>query len=166
MTCFVEYETDIALELSCEELLQRCLETVMDEENCPYEAQVNVVITDNASIREVNRTFRGVDAPTDVLSFPMVVYDSPSDFDGLEDGGQDCFDPDSGELTLGDMMISAEKVLEQAQAYGHSVEREFAFLAVHSLLHLCGYDHMEEDDRELMEERQRVIMEKLGILRQ
>lgn len=165
MTCFVEFETDISLGLPCEELIRRCLEAVMEEEKCPYEAQVEVVITDNASIREVNREFRGVDAPTDVLSFPMIDYEFPSDFSGLEDNAQEYFDPDSGELMLGDMMISAEKVKEQAEAYGHSVEREFAFLTVHSLLHLCGYDHMEEEERLLMEERQRVIMDRLGILR-
>jgi probable rRNA maturation factor len=124
-----------------------------------------VVITDNASIHETNREFRGVDRPTDVLSFPMIEYDTPSDFSGLEEQAEEYFDPDSGELLLGDMMISAEKVLEQAEAYGHSVEREFAFLTVHSLLHLCGYDHMEEEERIQMEERQRVIMDKLQILR-
>lgn len=167
MKCFVEYETDISLNLPCEELITRCLETVLDEEACPYEAQIEVVITDNASIHEVNREFRGVDAPTDVLSFPMIEYDSPSDFSGLEeDAAGEYFDPDSGELMLGDMMISAERVIEQAKAYGHSVEREFAFLVVHSLLHLCGYDHMEDEERQVMEERQRVIMDKLGITRE
>lgn len=166
MTCFVEFETELSLGIPCEELLRRCLEAVMEAENCPYEAQVNVVITDNSSIQEVNRQFRDVDAPTDVLSFPMIDYDSPSDFSHLEEAAQEYFDPDSGELMLGDMMISAEKVMEQAKAYGHSVEREFAFLTVHSLLHLCGYDHMEEADRLVMEQRQRVIMERLGIMRQ
>lgn len=165
MTCFVEFETDISLDLPCEELLQRCLETVMDEEECPYEAQVEVVITDNASIHEVNREFRGVDAPTDVLSFPMIEYERPSDFSHLEETAGEYFDPDSGELMLGDMMISAEKVIEQAAAYGHSIEREFAFLTVHSLLHLCGYDHMEEDERTEMEERRRIIMERPEITR-
>jgi probable rRNA maturation factor len=165
MTVNLEIETDVDLGLPCEELLNRCLAAVMEEEECPYEAQLNVVITDNASIHETNREFRGVDRPTDVLSFPMIEYDTPSDFSGLEEQAEEYFDPDSGELLLGDMMISAEKVLEQAEAYGHSVEREFAFLTVHSLLHLCGYDHMEEEERIQMEERQRVIMDKLQILR-
>ena len=165
MTCYVEFEAGQSLPIPCKELLERCLEAVMEAEACPYEAQVEVVITDNASIREVNRQFRGVDAPTDVLSFPTVEYDEPSNFSGLEEHAEDYFDPDSGELMLGDMMISAEKIREQAEAYGHSVEREFAFLAVHSLLHLCGYDHMEEEDRLKMEQRQRVIMDRLGIYR-
>ncbi len=77
MNCFVETETDLLRELPCKELLSRCLEAVMEEEHCPYEAQVNVVITDNEAIREVNRQFRQVDAPTDVLSFPMIDYESP-----------------------------------------------------------------------------------------
>ena len=164
MNCFLEIETDIDLGIRYQELLDRCLETVMDEEGCPYEAQVEVVITDNASIHEVNKEFRGVDAPTDVLSFPMIEYETPSDFDWLEEADE-YFHPDSGALMLGDMMISVERVLEQAETYGHSVEREFAFLTVHSLLHLCGYDHMEEKERAVMEERQRLIMEKLGITR-
>ena len=166
MTCYAEYEAALMLELPWKELLDRCLVTVMEEEGCPYEAQVEVVITDDTAIREINREYRGVDAPTDVLSFPMISYDSPSDFSGLEEQAEEYFDPDSGELMLGDMMISAERVKEQAEAYGHSLEREFAFLTVHSLLHLCGYDHMEETDRLQMENRQRVIMEKLGIPRQ
>lgn len=165
MTCYVEWETNIPLELPCEELIQRCLEAVLESEGCPYEAQVNVVITDNTAIREVNREFRGIDAPTDVLSFPMIDYERPADFSGLEEQAEEYFDPDSGELLLGDMMISAEKVKEQAEAYGHSLEREFAFLTVHSLLHLCGYDHMEDGERRRMEDRQAVIMERLGIYR-
>ncbi len=165
MTCYLEFEAGQSLDIPCEELAERCLEAVMEAENCPYEAQINVVITDNASIQEVNREFRGVDAPTDVLSFPTVEYAKPSDFSGLEEHAEDYFDPDSGELMLGDMMLSAQKVREQADAYGHSLEREFAFLVVHSLLHLCGYDHMEEEERLRMEERQRVIMDRLGIYR-
>ncbi len=165
MTAYLDTETDISLGIDCQELLELCLKTVMEEENCPYEAEVNVVLTDNERIREMNRAFRGVDAPTDVLSFPMLTFDSPSDFSHVEDEAVDNFDPDTGELLLGDMMISAEKVLEQAREYGHSVEREYSFLTVHSLLHLCGYDHMEEEDRLLMEQRQAVIMDRLGILR-
>lgn len=165
MTVYLEIETTIDLQLPCQALLERCLEAVLEEEQCPYDAQIDVVITDNDSIHEINREFRGVDAPTDVLSFPMISYRAPSDFSGLEEQAEEYFNPDTGELMLGDMMISAEKVLEQSAAYGHSVEREFAFLTVHSLLHLCGYDHMEENDRILMEERQRAVMTRLQILR-
>lgn len=165
MTCYVEWETVRSFDLPCEELARRCLEAVLEAEGCPYEVQVEIVITDNAAIREVNREFRGIDAPTDVLSFPMVAYRQPADFSGLEEQAEAYFDPDSGELLLGDVMLSAEKVLEQANAYGHSVEREFTFLLVHSLLHLCGYDHIEKEDQQQMEARQDAVMERLGILR-
>lgn len=165
MTCYVEWETGPSRKIPCEKLLKRCLEAVLEAEGCPYEAQINVVITDNAAIRKVNREFRGIDAPTDVLSFPMIAYERPADFSGLEEQAEAYFDPDSGELLLGDIMISAEKIQEQAIAYGHSLEREFAFLAVHSLLHLCGYDHIKEEERRRMERRQSVVMERLGIYR-
>ncbi len=165
MTCYVEWETDPSLDLDCEALIRHCLETVLAMEECPYEAQVEIVITDNDAIREANREFRGIDAPTDVLSFPMIAYERPADFSGLEERAEEYFDPDSGELLLGDVMLSADKVKEQADAYGHSREREFAFLIVHSLLHLCGYDHIEEAQRRQMEARQDAVMERLGILR-
>ena len=164
MTCYLEVETDIDLGIPCQQLLERCLEAVMDAEACPFEAQVEVVITDNASIHEVNKEFRGVDAPTDVLSFPMIEYEEPSDFDWLEEADE-YFHPDTGELMLGDMMISAERVIEQAQAYGHSIEREFAFLTVHSLLHLCGYDHMTPEEEQEMIAKQEFILNQLGITR-
>ena len=114
---------------------------------------VSVTFTDNAGIREKNREFRGIDAPTDVLSFPM--YD-------MRNGDT----PLPGEICeLGDIVLSLERAAEQAEEFGHSYERECAFLTVHSVLHLLGYDHMEEDERELMERKQRIIMERLNILR-
>ena len=100
----------------------------------------------------------------DVLSFPMIDYPEPGTFDFLEEE-EDCFDPESGELTLGDIVISKEKVLSQAEEYGHSPKREYAFLIAHSVLHLTGYDHMEEEERQVMEQKQREIMERLDILR-
>ena len=77
----------------------------------------------------------------------------------------DCFDPDSGELILGDIILSAERVLAQAQEYGHSVLREFAFLTAHSMFHLCGYDHMEEQDAAAMEQKQEEVLTRMGITR-
>ena len=77
----------------------------------------------------------------------------------------DCFNPETGELLLGDIILSVDKILEQAEKYGHSVTRELAFLVAHSMLHLFGYDHMEEDERLVMEERQRMLMDTLGISR-
>lgn len=165
MSVYIEWETENPFEFDENELSERIAEAVLEAEGCPYEAEVNIVVTDNNGIQEINRECRSVDAPTDVLSFPVLEYDRPGDFSFLDENA-DYFDPDSGELLLGDIMLSLERVLSQAEEYGHSVYREFSFLLVHSLLHLCGYDHMEAEERAVMEERQRVILEQLGISRQ
>ena len=136
----------------------------MEYAECPYEAEVNLLLTMNEQIHEMNLEFRGIDRPTDVLSFPMNEYEVPGVFDGLEEQ-EDAFHPETGELMLGDIVISKEKVLAQAEEYGHSVEREYAFLIAHSVLHLIGYDHIEEEERMVMETKQREIMKRLDILR-
>ncbi|MCA5011232.1 rRNA maturation RNase YbeY, partial [Clostridioides difficile] len=82
---------------------------------CPYEAEVNVLITDNEDIRQINNEYRNIDNPTDVLSFPMIEYERPSDFEYLEDAADDCFHPETGELLLGDIVISIDKVEDQAE---------------------------------------------------
>ena len=164
MTVTIENESSVSFDFDCEALLREAMEAVLELEACPYDASLEVVLTDNEAIREVNREARGLDKPTDVLSFPMAFYDAPADFSGLEEQ-DDVFDPDSGEYMLGSMMISCEKVKSQALEYGHSEKREFAFLAVHSLLHLLGFDHIEEEDRLLMEDEQKRIMNFLGISR-
>ena len=112
----------------------------------------------------MNLEQRGIDRPTDVLSFPMIEYDAPGDFSVIDEETGDAFNPETGELMLGDIVISKEKVLSQAEEYGHSPKREYAFLIAHSMLHLFGYDHMEEEERAEME-AQRAIMEKVGIPR-
>ena len=108
---------------------------------------------------------RGIDRPTDVLSFPMQTYEKPADFSHVEDFIEENFNPDTGELLLGDIVLNVEKVIEQAKTYGHSQKREYAFLILHSMLHLFGYDHESEDERLLMEDRQRTILDTLGITR-
>ena len=110
---------------SPEELAGKVIEASLDHENCPYEAQVNVLLTGNEEIHEMNRNFRGIDRPTDVLSFPLLNYETPSDFSRVEEEEADSFDPESGELMLGDIVLSGDKILEQAEAYGHSTKREF-----------------------------------------
>ena len=119
---------------------------------------------DDAAIRELNAAHRGLDQSTDVLSFPMGEYDTPADFSCIDES-PDYFNVETGELMLGDIVLSYDRIRSQAEEYGHSERREYAFLIVHSMLHLIGYDHIEEADRELMEERQRVIMDALGISR-
>lgn len=164
MTVYFEEEGSLTLPLDGKKLAEEVVEGALDYIGCPYEAEVNLLLTMNEQIHEMNREFRQIDRPTDVLSFPMLDYASAGDFDFLEDC-EDAFDPESGELVLGDIVISKEKVLAQAEEYGHSARREYAFLIAHSVLHLCGYDHMEEDERLVMEQKQREILEKLQILR-
>ena len=166
MTLNIEYETEIKLEIDYETIISKVVDMAMDTEECPYEAELNVILTDNEEIRNINKSYREVDAPTDVLSFPMVDYETPADFSHLEDNSDDYFNPETGELLLGDIIVSVEKVTAQAQEYGHSKERELGFLIAHSMLHLFGYDHMEEEERKAMEEKQRIILDKLGITRE
>ena len=129
------------------------------------EAEVNLTLTDNEGIHEINRMYRQIDAPTDVLSFPMLSYEQAGDFSALEEDYEDNFNPDTGEIMLGDIVISVDRVREQAAAYGHSERREFAFLIVHSMLHLFGYDHMTPEDAAVMEPKQRQILEEMNISR-
>lgn len=164
MTINIEYEAEKKLALPYETIIREVVEAALDFEHCPYEAEVNVVLTDDEEIREINREYRSIDSATDVLSFPMLEYTVPSDFDHVEEE-EDSFNPDSGELMLGDIMISVDKVAEQAVKYGHSETRELAFLVAHSVLHLCGYDHMEDAERVEMEKKQEEILELGGYCR-
>lgn len=164
MTLNFEEEGEIMLPLECETLAKEVIEASLDYVKCPYEAEVNLLLTMNEEIHQMNKEFRGIDRATDVLSFPMVDYEVAGEFDFLEER-DDCFHPETGELLLGDIVISKEKVLAQASEYGHSVKREYAFLIAHSMLHLSGYDHMEEAERIQMEHMQREILNKLSILR-
>ena len=164
MTLFFEEEGELKLDLPCVELAEKVINAALDYVNCPYEAEVNLLLTMNDEIQEMNRNFRSIDRSTDVLSFPMIDYEEAGNFDFLEDV-MDAFHPESGELMLGDIVISKEKVIAQAEEYGHSIEREYAFLIAHSMLHLFGYDHMEEDERIIMEQKQKDILKNLQILR-
>ncbi len=159
MTINIDYEAEGKLDLPYEEIIRQVVMDALAYEECPYEAEVNVVLTSDEEIHQLNLEYRQMDRPTDVLSFPMVEYERPSDFSRVEEDYADCFNPETGELMLGDIILSVDKVREQAEAYGHSCTRELAFLVAHSMLHLCGYDHMEEPDREEMEKRQRRILE-------
>ena len=116
--------------------------------------EVSVTLTNNAYIHELNRDYRGIDRPTDVLSFALRESEEPEIVDGPEAD------------VLGELVISVERAEEQAKEYGHSLRREIAFLTVHGMLHLLGYDHMEDDEREEMEQEQRFVMEQLGIPRE
>ena len=159
MTILVENEVHRELDFDYEEVIEAVINKTLETENCPYETEINVLLTGNGEIHTANKEFRGIDRPTDVLSFPMVDYDYPSDFSYVE------ANPETDELLLGDIMISIDKVYEQADEYGHSRKREFAFLIAHSMLHLLGYDHIDEAERKVMEEKQEAILDALGITR-
>ncbi len=164
MTVFFEEEGDLKLALDCEAIAEKVIEAAVDYVECPYEVEVNLLLTMNPEIQEMNRDFREIDRATDVLSFPMVPFETAEDFEFLEEADE-CFNPETGELLLGDIVISKEKVIAQAEEFGHSVEREYAFLIAHSMLHLFGHDHMEEEERLVMEEKQAEILKILGISR-
>ena len=135
-------------------LIREAVETTLDFEDFQNHCEVSVTFTDNEGIHELNRKFREVDKPTDVLSFPLF------DFEGETD------EPPVDEImsNLGDIVISLEKAKEQAEEYGHSFEREVAFLCVHSMLHLLGYDHETSDEDEVeMRSKQTEIMRIMGL---
>lgn len=165
MQFFVENETDVTFEFNVEEIVKLVAEEILDSEECPYEAQINVLLTDNEGIRCFNKEYRDIDKETDVLSFPNLDFEVPGCFDIDEDREADYFDPETGELILGDIIISVDKVMEQAENYGHSQKREFAFLVAHSMLHLSGYDHMEPAEAAVMEHKQEAALQKLSITR-
>lgn len=165
MTFYVENETETSYDFSVEQTVRDVAEAVLAAERCPYEVQVNVLLTDNAGIREFNRQYRQIDRETDVLSFPNLEYERPGDFQIPPEQEADCFDPDSGELILGDIILSVDRIAGQAAEYGHSLKRELAFLVAHSMLHLCGYDHMEPGEAAVMELKQEKILTELGITR-
>lgn len=165
MTFYVENDTECVLPFDPEEIVKKVAEDILSQEQCPYEAQVNVLLTDDEGIRTYNKTYRNMDKPTDVLSFPNLDYDTPADFDKVSEHEADYFDPESGELLLGDIIISVDRLKSQALEYGHSMLREFAFLTAHSMLHLCGYDHMEPEEAAVMEQKQRDSLDRLSITR-
>lgn len=165
MTFYVENESERDFPFDIEELTAQVAEAVLDAEGCPYEAEVNVLVTDSEGIRLYNREYRKIDKETDVLSFPNIPFEKEADFGIVEDNEADYFQPDSGELILGDIILCADRIYSQAESFGHSVKREFAFLVAHSMLHLCGYDHEVPKEAEVMEQKQNDILNSLGITR-
>lgn len=164
MTIEISYESEKKLDIPYEEIVNKMVVSALDFENCPYEAEVSVTFVDDEEIRKINSEYRGIDKSTDVLSFPFNEFKIPGNFDDIEES-VDAFNPETGELLLGDIILSTDHIVEQAIEYGHSETRELAFLVVHSMLHLMGYDHMADEDRAVMEERQRKILELEGISR-
>ena len=140
--------------------LREVIRAALDGESVDVPCEISVLLTNDTGIHRVNVDMRGVDAPTDVLSFPMFEL-TPGDKPTEDDA-----DPATGLVPLGDMCISMERVCAQAREYGHSDRRELAYLAVHSVLHLLGYDHMDEGpEKALMRAHEEEIMDVLGLER-
>ena len=142
--------------------IKRCIRGALEQEGVTVPCEINVLLTDNRGIREINRDLRDVDRETDVLSFPMFEF-TPGEF---PEDVSDLLDPGSSLLPLGDMALSVEKIKSQAEEFGHSQEREIGYLTVHSVLHLLGYDHLDEGPmKRQMRTREDAIMEYLNIPR-
>lgn len=162
MTINIDYESNIKLDLDYESIINMVVLKALELEECPYEIELNILLTDNDSIQGVNKDYRNIDSPTDVLSFPMIEYESPGEFSKLDEHSWEYINPSTKELVLGDIIISVDKVIDQAKAYNHSQIRELAFLMAHSMLHLFGYDHLEGESL-IMETKQENILKELQI---
>lgn len=157
MSIYIERETKIKLPFDYEKVIEKVVQTTMELENKRQKCEINILFVDDKAIRQINLETRGIDKETDVLSFPMIDFNDHESFIPTN--------PETEEVNFGDIVISIERVLHQAEEYGHSVEREFGFLIAHSMLHLLGYDHMEDEEMNLMEEKQKEIMGMIGISR-
>lgn len=164
MTVTIETEVEASFPFDHEKLARKVVAAALAHEGFPYDAEVGLLLVSPEAIQAMNREHRQIDRPTDVLSFPMAAYGSPGDFEALELDG-DNFNPDTGEAMLGDIVLNVEQVGEQARQYGHSEEREYAFLILHSMLHLFGYDHETEEEAAQMEKKQKEILDGMGIAR-
>lgn len=137
----------------------KAINQVLADQKIEVECDIAVTLTDNEDIREINKNYRNIDKETDVLSFPMLEYDTPGAIFATPEDYED------DKLVLGDIVISVEKAYAQANEFGHSPEREFAFLAAHSTLHLLGYDHLTEEEEKVMFEKQELSLKNIGLVR-
>lgn len=166
MTLYFDDEYNLGEKLPFDEnqLLNRVINTCIEYEGFPSEVEISVSFVEEAEMQSINNETRGIDRVTDVLSFPMIdfsgVYGAKHiDYDSVD------YNPETNDMLMGDIVLCIPKVFSQAEEYDHSVKREYAFLIVHSMLHLMGYDHIEEPDRIIMEEKQKGIMAQLMISR-
>jgi len=156
----IYFETEVEVSEQLEPLLRKVITAALEAEGMEDACEISVLITDDEGIHQINLEQREVDRPTDVLSFPMFDLE-PGEHPDEEDA-----DPETGLIPLGDMVISLERATEQAGEFGHSVEREVCYLTVHSVLHLLGYDHMDEGPMKAqMRQREEAILGALGITR-
>ena len=153
---FSNEQKEVKITFKIRRLITKAITEALLEEHFAYPAEISVSFVDNKKIHELNREYREKDRPTDVLSFPMWEKDELADGTAL----------DGHAVTLGDIIISAEKARAQAEEYGHSIEREITFLSVHSTLHLLGYDHeVSAEDEAYMNKKQEEVLTKIGLPR-
>ena len=164
MTIYIESECEVNFDFDYEKVAREVVSTAIDYVDFPFDAEVSITLTEDSGIQSINKEFRNIDSPTDVLSFPMIEYNEPCDFSSIEEK-DDLFNPETGEVILGDIVLNIPRIYKQAEEYGHSNLREYAFLIAHSMLHLFGFDHMTDNDASIMEEKQRDILDILGITR-
>lgn len=164
---FIDNRQDkICVSEELEGTIESVIEYALKEEEVNIPCEVSVVFVDNEEIREINKENRNIDKPTDVLSFPMLEYPEGSVFkDVYLNHKFHVSDLDNGNLILGDIVLSLEKAEKQRKEFGHSFLREAAYLTVHSVLHLLGYDHMEEEEKNVMRKREEEILNKFHLTR-
>ena len=166
MTINFADEVNADFEFDYEEVAENVIKETLLYEHFPYDIEVGISLVDEETIKKLNNDYRNIDKVTDVLSFPLIDYDSDEeDRYGFIQDELDYINPDNDEVMLGDIVICVPKVYSQAEEYKHSVKREYAFLIAHSMLHLLGYDHMDEGERSIMEFKQSEILENLNIRR-
>ena len=153
MTLLTDNRTDWNFDENFLKIVTKAAEESLKYENFDPNCEISLSFVTNNEIHKINKQFRNIDRETDVLSFPQLTFEE----------GEIPEKNENGEIILGDIIISVEKAKAQAEEYGHSLEREIAFLTAHSMLHLMGYDHMTEEDEKEMFGRQRAIMENIGI---
>jgi probable rRNA maturation factor len=164
MTLLLDNRQDFITD-DLEDFFNKVLKQAVEELDLCLRVEVSLLLVNNEEIRQLNRDYRGKDKATDVLSFPMLELD-PLDESSYHETLEQYVDPGTGELVLGDIVISVEKAIEQAKEYGHSIQRELAFLMVHGLLHLLGYDHeKDEENEQAMFKRQEDILQSLKLSR-
>ena len=152
MIYFMNVQDSFDVTYKLKMLIRRAVIAALEYEGFDNDTEISLTLTDNVGIRALNKEFRDIDKPTDVLSFPL------TDYEGTD------LPIDDHEISLGDIVISLERAAEQANEFGHSFEREVAFLTVHSMLHLLGYDHVNSDEEDAeMRRRQREILESMGL---
>ena len=159
----IEFETDFDKDAIAGEVV----DYILKKENCPWDVEVDILITDSDEVQDYNREYRDIDKTTDVLSFPNIDWEAPADYSSVDEQefNASSFNPETDLPILGEICLNKDRIISQADEYGHSIKREYAFLIAHSMLHLLGYDHMEDDEASVMEDKQKEYLSQLGINR-